>query len=361
MIEYENLGKVNLPFQEELLTSFVNTLNSGWYVLGTNVTQFEQSFASYCKVNHCIGVGSGLDALILSIKALNIPVGSEIILPSNTFIASVLAVVNAGCVPVLVEPDSKTYNINPSLIEEKITSKTKAIIVVHLYGKPCDMDPIVNIVEKYHLKLIEDCAQAHGAKYKSKMLGSFGHANGFSFYPTKNLGALGDGGGITTNDETVFEGLKKLRNYGSSKKYYNDVLGYNSRLDEVQAGFLSVKLKKLDDIINHKRNLATIYFENLKSDFIVPDRNKNFFDVFHVFNILHPKRDQLREYLLKHEIKTEIHYPIPPHLQKGYQQYFLGQKFPVSEYIHNSTLSLPISFCHGEDEIFRVVEAMNKF
>lgn len=361
MIEYENLKNLNQPFFEEFKSSFARTLESGWFIMGKSLESFEKEFAEYCGTKYCIGVANGLDALILSIKALDIPKGSEIIVPSNTYIASVLAIVDAGCVPVLVEPDIKTYNIDPFRIEEKITNKTKAILVVHLYGKACEMDPILEICKKYQLRLVEDCAQAHGAKYKNQKVGTFGHANGFSFYPTKNLGALGDGGAVTTNDEDVAKKLKKLRNYGSGEKYYNDIIGYNSRLDEMQAAFLSIKLKRLDQINEHKRKLAAIYFQNLKEDFILPALEKTAFDVFHIFNVLHPRRDQLKEYLLKNNIKTEIHYPVPPHKQNGYKHFFKGEHYSIAEDIHKTTLSLPVSFCHTETEVMRVVEIMNKF
>jgi dTDP-4-amino-4,6-dideoxygalactose transaminase len=361
MIEYENLRKLNQPFFKEFENSFSNILESGWFITGKNLEKFEQEFAEYCGVKYCVGVANGLDALVLSIKALDIPQGSEIIVPSNTYIASVLAIVNAGCVPVLVEPDIKTYNIDPFKIEEKINKKTRAVLVVHLYGKPCEMDSVLQICEAYDLKLIEDCAQAHGAKYKNRKIGSFGHANGFSFYPTKNLGALGDGGAVTTNDEDVEKKLRKLRNYGSGVKYYNELIGYNSRLDEIQAAFLSVKLKKLDEINEYKRKLASIYFENLKEDFILPVLEKNAYDVYHIFNIRHPKRDQLREFLLKNNIKTEIHYPVPPHKQEAYRDLFTGQTYPLAEQIHKTTLSLPVSFCHSEAEIMYVTEILNKF
>ncbi|MDO8550964.1 MAG: DegT/DnrJ/EryC1/StrS family aminotransferase, partial [Ignavibacteria bacterium] len=238
--------------------------------------------------------------------------------------------------------------------------KTKAVMIVHLYGKCCEMDPILSICKKYNLKLIEDCAQSHGAKYKNKMSGTFGDVNAFSFYPTKNLGALGDAGSVNTDDEDIDMAVRSLRNYGSEKKYYNDRVGYNSRLDEVQAGFLSVKLKRLDEINSHKRKLASIYLKELKDDFVKPFVHPDFYDVWHIFNIRHPKRDDLKEFLLKNGIKTEIHYPVPPHKQKAMQG-IIGGEFPISEEIHKSTLSLPISFFHKEDDIYKVIEVMNKF
>ena len=264
MIEYENLGKVNQPFFEEYKKDFADTLEKGWYILGDRVKKFENEFASYIGAKHCIGVASGLDALLLSLKALNPKVDSEIITPSNTYIATILSIVQAGLKPILVEPDIRSYNIDPSRIEEKITNKTKALMIVHLYGRSCDMDPIMELCRKYNLSLIEDCAQSHGAKYKGRISGTFGEFGAFSFYPTKNLGALGDAGAVITNSDEFNSIIRRLRNYGSDIKYYNEIAGYNSRLDEIQAGFLSIKLKKLDEINAHKRKLANIYFHELK-------------------------------------------------------------------------------------------------
>ena len=260
---------------------------------------------------------------------------------------------------MLVEPDIHTYNIDPLKIEEKITKNTKAIMVVHLYGKACDMEPIMQIAGKYKLPVIEDCAQAHGAMYKGQKVGTFG-IGAFSFYPTKNLGALGDAGAITTNDQEKKDLFMALRNYGSKIKYQNDYIGYNSRLDEIQAGLLSVKLKYLDKINRHKRDLAAIYLKELKDDFIKPSVSSDYFDVYHIFNIRHPKRDELKEYLLKNDIKTDIHYPIPPNKQKAMEGIIIGE-YPISEEIHRTTLSLPISFGHTEDDIYKVVETINKF
>ncbi|MHB8337434.1 MAG: DegT/DnrJ/EryC1/StrS family aminotransferase [Ignavibacteriaceae bacterium] len=361
MIEYENLKNVNQPFLEDYLQSFNNLLNSGWFILGTNVKRFEEEFAKYNGSKHCIGVASGLDALILSLKAFEFERDNEVIVPSNTYIATILSIIHCGLKPVLVEPDINTYNIDPSKIEEKISPKTKALMIVHLYGKSCDMDPIIKVCKKYNLKLIEDCAQSHGAMYKNRKTGTFGEFGAFSYYPTKNLGSLGDAGAVTTDDENFAQIIRRLRNYGSDVKYYNEVVGYNSRLDEIQAGFLLVKLKKLDEINNHKRRLAKLYFENLKVDFIKPEVHNDFYDVYHIFNIRHPNRDMLREYLLKNEIKTDIHYPVPPHKQKAMQGIIIDKDFPISEEIHSTTLSLPISFSHTEDDIYKVIEIMNKF
>lgn len=360
MIEYENLYKSNLIFFEELKKSFDQTLNSGWFILGKNVEKFEQEFSSYHNSKYCFGVASGLDALLLSLKAFDFEKGSEVIVPSNTYIATILSILHAGLKPVLVEPDILTYNIDPKKIEENITTKTKAIMIVHLYGKSCEMDKIVEICEKFKLRLIEDCAQSHGTRFKGQLTGTFGEFGAFSFYPTKNLGALGDAGAIITNDESLAIKIKRLRNYGSDVKYYNEVVGYNSRLDEVQAGFLSIKLKKLDEINTHKRKLSQIYLDNLKDDFIKPVVDKNYFDVYHIFNVRHKKREELKQYLLKNEIKTDIHYPVAPHKQNAMKNILEGS-YPISEEIHNTTLSLPCSFGHTEEEIYQVVEVMNKF
>lgn len=360
MIEYENLFKSNKIFFEEFKKSFNQTLKSGWFILGKNVETFEQEFSSYHKSNFCIGVASGLDALILSLKAFNFEKGSEVIVPSNTYIATILSILHADFKPILVEPDITTYNIDPNKIEEALTSRTKAVMIVHLYGKSCAMDKIVNICKNNDLKLIEDCAQSHGAKYKEKLTGTFGGIGAFSFYPTKNLGALGDAGAVITNDEFLAKKIKRLRNYGSDIKYHNELIGYNSRLDEVQAGFLSIKLKNLNKINEHKRKLAKIYLDNLKSDFILPTVDDDYYDVYHIFNIRHPKRDELKEYLLKNYIKTDIHYPIPPHKQNAMKNIIRGD-YPISDEIHKTTLSLPCSFGHTENEIYKVVEVLNKF
>lgn len=359
MIEYESLGRLNKSFEDEYVQCFRELLNSGWYILGKQVATFEEAFAQYCGTKHCIGVASGLDALMLALRCYDFPAGSEVLVPSNTYIATILSILQCGLKPVLVEPDIHTYNIDPLKIEEKITKNTKAIMVVHLYGKACDMEPIMQIAGKYKLPVIEDCAQAHGAMYKGQKVGTFG-IGAFSFYPTKNLGALGDAGAITTNDQEKKDLFMALRNYGSKIKYQNDYIGYNSRLDEIQAGLLSVKLKYLDKINRHKRDLAAIYLKELKDDFIKPSVSSDYFDVYHIFNIRHPKRDELKEYLLKNDIKTDIHYPIPPNKQKAMEGFIIGE-YPISEEIHRTTLSLPISFGHTEDDIYKVVETINKF
>lgn len=361
MIEYENLKLKNEAYLEEFKQIFASTLDSGWYILGKNVDLFEKEFANYLGVKHCVGVASGLDALLLALKAYDFPLHSEVIVPSNTYVATILAILHAGLKPVLIEPDLKSYNISPLLIEEKITKKTVAMMVVHLYGKSCNMDPILSLCQNHNLKLIEDCAQSHGAKYKGKMTGSFGDIGAFSFYPTKNLGALGDAGALTFNNSHLQDKIRCLRNYGSSQKYFNELIGYNSRLDEIQAGFLSLKLKSLDKINDYKRSLAKIYFNNLKEDFILPQIDPDTYDIYHIFNIRHEKRDKLREYMLNNGVKTEIHYPIPPHKQQALKDLFKNEDFPISSEIHNTTLSLPISSFHKGTDIYKVIEVMNKF
>ena len=359
MIEYENLKLTNKKLFNKYQKSFSDLLNTGWFVLGENVSKFENDFSKFINTKYCVGVASGLDALILTIDGFNFPKNSEIIVPSNTYIATILAIIKNGYKPVLVEPDIQTYNIDPFKIEEKLNKNTKAILVVHLYGKTCEMDIISSIANKHNLKIIEDVSQAHGAKYKGKLAGSFG-VGCFSFFPTKNLGALGDAGAITTNDKILAQKIKSLRNYGFSKKYYSDFLGYNSRLDEIQAGFLSIKLKILNDINDHKRYLAEIYLKNLNDNFIKPVVKKNHFDVYHIFNIRHKRRDDLRKYMLKNGVITEIHYPIPPHKQKSMRGIF-SENYPISEEIHQSTLSLPISYFHTKKNILKICEILNSY
>jgi dTDP-4-amino-4,6-dideoxygalactose transaminase len=360
LIEYENLRQVNQPFFAEFQRVFRETLDRGWYILGENVGRFEEQFAAYCGASHCIGVASGLDALILSLKAYEFPPSSEVLVPSNTYIATILAILQCGLKPVLVEPDPRTYNLDPTRIEEQITEKTVGIMVVHLYGKVCAMDKIMAIGRQHGLKIFEDCAQAHGARQKETKAGAFGDCAGFSFYPTKNLGALGDAGAVTTNDPAVAEKIRMLRNYGSTRKYYNEMVGMNSRLDEVQAALLSIKLTALDRINGHKRKLAHLYHRGLRNDFIKPVIEEDFFDVYHIYNIRHPRRDELKAYLAENGIGTEIHYPVPPHRQKALQGMF-NHAYPLAEEIHATTLSLPISVCHSEEDISLVIEVINRF
>ncbi|GFE62137.1 DegT/DnrJ/EryC1/StrS aminotransferase family protein [Geobacter sp. AOG2] len=361
MIPYEDLHKVNVSFFAELRETFREVLESGWYILGPQVERFEREFARFCGMPHCIGVASGMDALTLSLKAFGFAPGSEVIVPSNTYIATVLSIIQADLKPVLAEPDIASYTIDPDAIEACITAKTAAIMVVHLYGKMCRMDRIISIADRHGLKVFEDCAQAHGARFRGQIAGSFGDAAAFSFYPTKNLGAFGDAGAVTTRDAAVAESIRMLRNYGSTRKYYNDRIGMNSRLDELQAAFLSVKLQALDRINDHKRRLAAMYQSGLRNEFVKPSVHEDFFDVYHIFNIRHPRRDDLKAYLADQGIMTEIHYPVPPHRQKALAGMFSEQAYPVADEIHATTLSLPISFCHTEDDIDQVINAANRF
>lgn len=361
MIPYEDLKRLNAPFADAFRTQFDKVLDNGYYILGNEVALFEKTFAAYNSVPYCVGVSNGLDAIILSLKTLDLPQDSEVIVPANTFIATILAVLQCNLVPVMVEPDIHTYNINPLKIEAAITPKTKAIIVVHLYGKCCDMKPIIEIKNRRKLFLLEDSAQAHGATYKGKLAGTFGDFGTFSFYPTKNLGALGDGGGILCNDASHYSKLLQLRNYGSDKKYYNEVIGFNNRLDEMQAAFLNVKLPYLDAISTHKNKLANLYLTNLKSSYILPVKHADYYDVYHIFNIRHPRRDELKDYLEKEGIGTAIHYPVAPHQQNALKHLYVGQSFPISEEIHNTTLSLPCSYFHTEDDVWKIITALNRF
>ncbi|CAN5614488.1 DegT/DnrJ/EryC1/StrS family aminotransferase [soil metagenome] len=361
MIEYENLYELNKRFATDYKNKVDQVLGSGQFILGKQVKEFENNFAAYCGSKFCIGVANGMDALTLALKSFSFESRAEVLVPSNTYIASILAILNANLTPVLVEPDIRTYTMDPWLLEQAISKNTVAIMPVHLYGKCCDMDRIGKVAVKYSLKIIEDCAQAHGAKFRNRKAGSFGDFGAFSFYPTKNLGALGDAGCLTTDDEGLNRIVNLLRNYGSGVKYYNQIQGMNSRLDELQAAFLSVKLEALDSINSHKRKLAAIYSAELKEDFIKPVHHDDYHDVFHIYNIRHSKRDKLRDYLLKSGIVTEIHYPVAPHQQEALLKLVGNKAYPISEEIHSTTLSLPISLIHSQDDAQKVVEVMNKF
>jgi len=362
-IPFLDLKSPYIEFKQEFDEAYQRVMDSGWYVLGKEVEHFESEFSTYCESNHCIGVANGLDALHLIIRAFGIGPGDEVIVPSNTYIATWLAVTHAGATPVPVEPDERTYNINPEKIKQAITLNTKAILVVHLYGQPADMDPINALAKTYNLKVIEDCAQAHGAKYKGRKVGGLGDAAGFSFYPGKNLGAIGDGGAVTTNDAEIADRIRVLRNYGSRIKYHNEVVGFNSRLDELQAAFLRVKLTKLDDWNGLRRTLACKYLQLLAS---IPDLTLPFVPqwaepVWHLFVVRHPTRDALQKTLADAGIGTMIHYPIPPHLQAAYID--LGYKkgtLPIAEGIHACVLSLPMGPAMKKMDIERVVIAISK-
>jgi dTDP-4-amino-4,6-dideoxygalactose transaminase len=360
MIEYENLRQANLPFMAELTEAFARVAESGWYVLGQEVQTFEAAFARYVGGVECVGVANGLDALTLSLRALELPAPSDVLVASNTYIATILAIVQAGHRPVLVEPDLATYNIDPARLKAALTPATKAICITHLYGKSCDMDGIMAFAREHGLEVIEDCAQSHGAQFKGKTTGTFGIAGCFSFYPTKNLGCLGDGGAVVTHSAEFADKLRYWRNYGSKQKYVNVYPGVNSRLDEVQAAFLNVKLKHLDRITTHKRRLAELYFANLPAQLVLPVQHADAFDVFHIFQIRHPQRDALRRYLLERGVKTEVHYPIPPHRQQALEGLFAGE-YPIAERIHAQVLSLPISFATTEAEVLKVCATIAEF
>lgn len=361
MIPFEDLAKSNQIFFDDYRREFDKSLARGKFILSDNVIEFENNYAAFCESKYFTSMGNGTDAITIALKSFDFKENSEIIVAANTFIASILAIINAGLKPVLVEPNVENYTIDIQKIESKINSKTVAIIAVHLYGKCCDMDSMNDLSKKYNLKIIEDCAQAHGARYKNKIAGSFGHIGAHSFYPTKILGALGDAGGCTSNDSELAAKLNSMRNYGSSIKYHNEILGLNSRMDELQAGFLLVKLKRIDEILCHKQKLAHLYFKNLKSDYIVPVLDPDYKDVYYIFNIRHPKRDKLKKFLLKNGIGTEIHYPIAPHQQKSMKFLFEKDTFPITELLHATNLSLPISMCHMNDDVEKVVELLNKF
>ena len=361
MIKFLDLYKINERLRKEINGKITQVLDSGWYLLGEETENFEQNFAKYCGVKHCIGVANGLESLNLIIRGYGFAQGDEIIVPANTYIASILAISENGCTPILVEPDINTYNINPDLIEKKITSKTKAIMVVHLYGQAVQMQKIWALAQKYNLKIIEDSAQAHGAKYQNKRVGSLGDASGFSFYPGKNLGCVGDGGCVTTNDDELAQKIKALRNYGSHKKYHNVFIGMNSRLDEIQAGILDIKLKFLDEDNQKRKEIAKYYRKNIKnSSIILPNVYAEDAHVWHLFVVRTKQRDNFQKYLLDNEIQTIIHYPIPPHKQECYKLWN-NLSYPITEEIHKSVLSLPISPVMSEDEVKKVVEVINEY
>ncbi|GBR75521.1 3-amino-5-hydroxybenzoic acid synthase family [Candidatus Termititenax persephonae] len=361
MLEYENLARLNAPFLAQYQDKFAEIAQKGWYILGNEVSLFEREFADYCGARYCVGVANGLDALTLSLRACAFPPQSEILVPANTYIATILAVLQAGHIPVLVEPDIRTYNLDDKLVEAKITAKTKAIMPVHLYGRLCAMPEILSLAQKYQLKIIEDAAQAHGAALNGRRAGAWGDLTAFSFYPTKNLGALGDGGAVTTDNAEYAERLKALRNYGSSQKYYNAMLGVNSRLDEVQAGFLRIKLKSLDKINAHKNKLAAIYQAELPGQFIKPWVAPEYYHVYHIYNIRHPERDRLKKYLAQQGIKTEIHYPVAPNKQQALRGILAQLATPLAEEIHRTTLTLPLSYAHTETDILHVCKILKKF
>ncbi|MFC4739762.1 DegT/DnrJ/EryC1/StrS family aminotransferase [Flavobacterium ponti] len=366
MIKFLDLQKINAQYQDEFHQKMQLVLDKGWFVLGDEVKQFEANFANYTNSKYCIGVGNGLDAIVLIFKAYIqlglMQKGDEVIVPSNTYIASILGVLQADLVPVFVEPKLETFNINPDLISEKITSKTRVILPVHLYGQLCEMDKIFEIAKQHNLIVVEDAAQSHGAilEFRNQNL-EVRNAQAYSFYPGKNLGALGDAGAITTNDEELAKVLFSLRNYGSEKKYHNEFIGVNSRLDEIQAAFLNVKLPFLNEENNNRKEIANRYLSEIKNDkIILPYWDFSNNHVFHLFVIRTENREVLQDYLKKNEVETMIHYPIPPHKQKAFEAWN-NLSFPISEKIHDEVLSLPISPIMTDDEVSKVIQVLNQY
>lgn len=364
MIPFLDLKSINLRDKADFQVALDRVLESGWLILGNEVANFENAFAAYCGSGHAIGVGNGLEALHLVLRAWGIGPGDEVIVPSNTYIATWLAVSYTGATPVPVEPDAGSYNIDPALIEASVTPRTKAIIPVHLYGQPANMDAIVSSAARYDLKILEDAAQAHGARWNGRRTGTLGHAAGFSFYPGKNLGALGDAGAITTDDADLAHRLDMLRNYGSQRKYENEIIGFNSRLDEIQAAFLSVKLARLDQDNARRQAIAERYSTGLAGvpDLTLPVVPAQAEPVWHLYVVRTTRREALREHLKTRGIGTLIHYPIAPHLQQAYADLgFVQGSFPIAEAIHDQVLSLPIGPTMDDTDVDRVIEAVGEF
>lgn len=365
MIPFLDLQKINLRHEQDFKNALEDILQRGWFILGEKLTEFEGLFAQYCGVKHCLGVANGLDALILILEAYKelgvMKTGDEVLVPANTYIASILAISKAGLNPVLVEPRLDDYLIDTAKIEEKITARTVAIMPVHLYGQVCEMNAINALAKKHNLKVIEDSAQSHGAFYHGKRCGNLGDASGFSFYPGKNLGALGDGGAITTNDDLLADVIKAYRNYGSHEKYNNKFKGINSRLDELQAAFLSIKLKHLDDDNERRRSIANVYLKNIKNPAItLPVVNNPDGHVWHLFVVRTKARNALQRYLHEGGIQTVIHYPIAPHRQHAYKE-LINCIYPVSDIIHNSIISLPITPVMANADFEKVIAVINKY
>ncbi|MGN9713940.1 DegT/DnrJ/EryC1/StrS family aminotransferase [Acinetobacter variabilis] len=369
MIPFLDLKAINMQYRDQMITACTRVIDSGWYICGKELEEFEHNFANYCGTRYAIGVANGLDALILTLRAWKelgkLKEGDEVIVPSNTYIASILAISQNNLKPVLVEPDITTFNIDTKKIEAAITPKTKAILPVHLYGQLAAMPEIMTIAKKYNLLVLEDSAQGHGAEVNGQKAGNWGDAAGFSFYPGKNLGALGDGGAITTNDAELAHMLKAIRNYGSHEKYKNLVPGVNSRLDEIQAAILNVKLRFLDQENQHRRHIADLYLKEIQNPAIeLPCKNIDTETyaqhVWHLFVIRTKYREKLQQYLAENGVQTLIHYPIPPHQQQAYQEWN-GLSFPVSEQIHAEVLSLPIGPTLSIDEAKQVVQLCNGF
>ena len=362
-IPFVTFKPMEVELDKDLRAAFDRVYNRSWYIEGVEDKAFEKSFAEYCNSKYCIGVGNGLDALFLALKALGVREGDEVIVPSNTYIATALAVTYVGATPIFVEPDIRTFNINPSKIEEKITNRTKAIVPVHLYGHACDMDPIMEIAKKHKLYVVEDCAQAHGATYKGKVIGSFGDAAGFSFYPGKNLGALGDAGATVTNNKELADKIRALGNYGSDYKYHHIYKGNNSRLDEMQAAFLAAKLPHLNKMNEERRRIARMYMDGIKNpEVVLPYVPEDMVPVWHIFGVRCKRRDELEKFLNDAGIGTNKHYPIPMHLQECYKD--LGFKegdFPIAEEISATELSLPMYYGMTDEEVQYVIDKVNEF
>jgi dTDP-4-amino-4,6-dideoxygalactose transaminase len=360
-IPFLSLKATNQVYEPQIAEIITNILSSGWYILGDKLKQFESEFAQYCGVKHCIGVANGLDALTILLKAHEFSENSEIIVPANSYIATILSVSNANLIPVLVEPSLTDYLIDCQAIEQAINPKTKAILVTHLYGKCCEMDKINALAKKHNLKVFEDAAQAHGATYNGKKAGNLSDGAGFSFYPSKNLGALGDAGAITTNDDVLATRIKALRNYGSSEKYVFDYQGYNSRLDEIQAGILSLKLPNLDSENDSRRNIAKRYLAGINNSKItLPNSDSVDNDAWHLFVIRTEEREKLRAFLSEKGIGTEIHYPIAPHKQLAYKRW-QNLSLPITEKIHQQIISLPLNTVLTETEISYIIEIINQY
>ena len=361
MIPFLDLNQINKSHLPAIEEATLRVLRSGWYILGNELTGFEKAFADYCNVKYCVGAANGLDAITLILKAYEFPEGSEVIVPANTYIASVLPVNILHLSPVFVEPDIKSMLLDPTKIEEKITSRTKAILTVDLYGRSCEMDPILKLAKKYNLKVITDAAQAHGALYKGQKTGSLADATAFSFYPTKNLGALGDAGAVTTSDKALAERIEYLRNYGSRERYKNDFQGINSRLDEVQAAILSVKLPHLDSENEIRRTFAKRYLNELKlKNLVLPPGDRTDQDVWHLFVVRHKNRKAFVDHLIRCGIQTNIHYPLPIHKQRAFV-YLNELSFPVTEAIHDQVVSLPLNPVLTDEQVSHIIKSVNLF
>ena len=362
-IPFVSFRPMEKELDKELRAAFERVYNRSWYIEGEEDQKFEADFAKFCDSKYCVGVGNGLDALMLSLKAMGVGTGDEVIVPSNTYIATALAVTYVGATPIFVEPDIRTFNISPKLIANKITTATKAIIAVHLYGQACDMDSIMEIAKKYGLLVLEDCAQAHGALYKGRKIGSFGNMAAFSFYPGKNLGALGDAGAVVTNDAKLAEKVRALGNYGSDYKYHHIYKGNNSRLDEMQAAFLTAKLQILDKMNEERRKIAKQYLCGIKNpEIVLPYVNPDTVPVWHIFAIRTKRREALEKYLQDKEIGTNKHYPIPMHMQECYKDLGIkGGELPTAEEISATELSIPMYYGMTDEEVEYVIEAINAF